>query len=113
VSIERIIGLVGVAIAIVAAFVSIPNASLALLIIGVIVGAWIAREDHVRVIVSAMALAEFAHNFDAVPGAGLYLAAIISNAGLLMAGAAVTVIARNVYARVVPAFTKASAVAAS
>lgn len=100
-SIDRILGLIGLLIAIVAAFFAIPYVALALLVIGLIVGYSIAREDHVRVIVSALALTAFAHNFDAVPSIGSYLASIIGNFGLLAAGAAIMLILRNIYARFV------------
>ena len=42
---EKIVGLIGLAIAIVAAFVAIPYIELVLLVIGLIVGWFIARED--------------------------------------------------------------------
>ena len=45
---EKIVGLIGLAIAIVAAFVAIPYIELVLLVIGLIVGWFIAREDTVR-----------------------------------------------------------------
>ncbi len=102
-SIERILGLIGLLIAIVAAFVAIPYVALALLVLGLIVGYSIAREDTVRVVVSALALTAFAHNFDAVPGIGAYLASIIANFGALAAGAALTLILRNIYLRFLPA----------
>jgi len=108
VSIERIIGLIGLLIAIVAAFVAIPYVALVLLVLGLIVGYSIAREHHVRVIVSALALTAFAHNFDAVPAIGSYLASIIANFGLLTAGAAIMAILRNIYARFIPAANSAS-----
>ena len=57
---EKIVGLIGLAIAIVAAFVAIPYIELVLLVIGLIVGWFIAREDTVRVIVTALALTAFA-----------------------------------------------------
>jgi hypothetical protein len=103
VSIERIIGLAGLLLAIVAAFVAIPYVALALLVLGLIVGYSYAREDHVRVIVSALALTAFAHNFDAVPAIGGYLASIIANFGLLAAGVALIIILRNICARFFPA----------
>jgi hypothetical protein len=103
VSIEKIIGLIGLLIAIVAAFVDIPYFAFALLVLGLVVGYWIAREDHVRVIVSALALNAFAHHFGAVPAIGDYLASIIANIGLLAAGAAILIVLRNIYVRFMPA----------
>ena len=102
-TIEKIVGLIGLVVAIVAAFVSIPYVAIALLVIGLVVGVSIARDDTVRVVVSALALTAFAHNFDAIPTAGTYLAAILANAGLLMSGAAVALVLRNLYARLKPA----------
>ena len=101
-TVEKIVGLIGIALAVVAAFVAIPHIDLVLLVAGLVVGWSIAREDHVRVIVSAMALTGFAHLFGAVPEAGQYLTAIIANAGLLTAGAAIMIILRNVYIRFAP-----------
>jgi hypothetical protein len=102
VTVERIVGLVGIVIAIVAAFVSIPYVAFILLVAGLIVGFSIVREDHVRVIVTAMALAMFAHNFDAVPQLGIYLSMIVANGALLTAGAALMIMLRNIYARFMP-----------
>jgi len=99
---EKIVGLIGIALAIVAAFVAIPHIDLVLLVAGLVVGWSIAREDHVRVIVSAMALMGFAHLFGSVPEVGQYLSAILANAGLLAAGAALMIILRNVYSRFAP-----------
>jgi hypothetical protein len=102
VTVEKIVGLIGIAIGIIAAFVTIPYVALALLVAGLIVGLSMARDDHVRVIVSALALTAFAHNFDAVPEVGKYLASIIANGGMLAAGAAMMVVLRNMYARFTP-----------
>jgi hypothetical protein len=102
VTVERIVGLIGIVVAIVAAFVAIPYVALILLVAGLIVGFSIVREDHVRVIVTAMALTAFAHNFDAVPGLGSYLSAIVVNGALLTAGAALMIMMRNIYLRFMP-----------
>jgi hypothetical protein len=102
VTVERIVGLIGIVIAIVAAFVAIPYVGLILLIAGLIVGFSIVREDHVRVIVTALALTMFAHNFDAVPQLGTYLSSIVANGALLTAGAALMIMMRNIYARFMP-----------
>jgi hypothetical protein len=102
VTVEKIAGLLGIVVAIVAAFVTIPYVALILLVIGLIVGFSIVREDHVRVIVTALALTAFAHNFDAVPQLGMYLSAIVANGALLTAGAALMIMMRNIYARFMP-----------
>ena len=99
---QKIVGLIGLAIAIVGAFVAIPYIALVLLILGLIAGWSIAREDTVRVIVTALALTAFAHYFDVVPAVGGYIAAILANFGLLTAGAAIMLILRNLHARFWP-----------
>lgn len=101
-SFQKILGLVGLAVAIVGAFVSIPYAALILLVIGLIVGYSIAGEHHVRVIVSALALSAFAGAFTAVPSVGTYLQAIVGGFGSIAAGAALTIILVNIYNRFKP-----------
>lgn len=102
-SFQKILGLVGLAVAIVGAFVAIPYAALILLVIGLIIGYGIAGADHVRVIVSALALSAFAGHFGAVPSdVGTYLVAIVSNVGALAAGAALAIILVNIVNRFKP-----------
>jgi hypothetical protein len=102
VSVARIVGLIGIAIAIVAAFVTNPYVALILLVLGLISGYFIVREDHVRVIVTALALTTFAHNFDVIPQVGVFLGMIVANFALLTAGAALMIMLRNIYARFMP-----------
>jgi hypothetical protein len=98
-SFQKILGLVGLAVAVVGAFVSIPYAAL---VLGLVIGSSIAGEHHVRVIVSALALSAFAGAFGAVPGIGNYLTSIVSNIGALAVGVALTVILVNIYNRFKP-----------
>lgn len=101
-TVERIAGLIGFAVAILAAFVSIPYVALILLIAGLIVGFYIVREDHVRVILTALALTAFAHDFDALPQLGIYLSMIVANVALVTAGAALMIMMRNICLRFMP-----------
>ena len=101
-NVQKILGLLGLAVAIVGAFVTIPYAALILLVLGLVIGWSIAPEHHVRVIVSALALYAFAGAFTAVPTIGVYLQAIVTNIGQLAAGAALTIILVNVYNRFKP-----------
>jgi len=103
VSIDKIVGLIGIAIAIVSAFVNIPHVHMILVIAGLIVGFWIARDDHVRLILTALALFAFATNFAVAPYVGRYLAAILTSGGYMAMGAAVIAILRNLYERFWPA----------
>jgi hypothetical protein len=101
-TVYKIVGTLGVLLAIVAAFVNVPYAEPILAIAGVVVGLSIAGEHHVRVIVSALALHVVAGAFNGVPGAGPSITAILGNFGMLAAGAALLIIVRNMYERVKP-----------
>ena len=101
-SVQKILGLLGVAVSIIGAFVAIPYDDLILLVLGLIIGYSIAAEHHVRVIVSALALYAFAGAFLAVPSVGIYLQAIVGNLGELAAGAALTIILVNIFNRFKP-----------
>lgn len=100
----KIVGWVGLAVAIVGAFVEIPYAGLILLVLGLVVGVAIAAEDHVRVLVTALVLTSlsgvFAANIE--NDVGGYLTGIYSNLGLIAAGAALTIVTRNIWRRYKP-----------
>jgi hypothetical protein len=98
-SIQKIVLWIGVAIALVGAFVTIPYAAAALVVAGLIVGFTIAAEEHVRVIVSALALTALAATLSAIPAAGTYLSSFVGSLGVLAAGGAIMIILRNIYAR--------------
>lgn len=102
-NLTKIAGLLGLLLAIVLAFVEVPYAGLALLVLGLVVGAGIAREDSVRVIVTALALGTvLSHSFDVVPEVGTYLSAIVVGVAALVGGAALALISRNIFARFKP-----------
>jgi hypothetical protein len=98
----NIVGLIAVGLAIVGAFVAIPSLAAVLVILGLIGGFMIDGPDHVRVIVSALALTALASVLNAIPAVGSYLAIIVGNLGLLLSGAAIMIILRNIYARIRP-----------
>jgi hypothetical protein len=98
----KIVGLVGLLIAIVGAFVTIPYAAAILVIIGLVSGTANAAADHVRVIVSAIALATLSGALTPIPGVGSYLAAIFTNISMITAGAALIIISLNIYRRFKP-----------
>jgi hypothetical protein len=102
VNVTKIVGLLGVLVAVVAAFVNVPYAGPIMAIAGVVVGLSVAGEHHVRVIVSALALHAVAGAFDGIPGAGPSITAILANFGTLAAGAALLIIVRNMYERLKP-----------
>jgi hypothetical protein len=102
VTVYKIVGLLGVLLAVVAAFVNVPYSEPLLAVAGVVVGLSVAGEHHVRVIVSALALHTVASTFNGIPGAGGSITAILGNFGTLAAGAALLIIVRNMYERLKP-----------
>lgn len=96
----KIVGIIGLLIAIAAAFVKIPYAMELLAIAGVIVALNIAAEDNVRVIVSAIAMPVVAGLFNELPAVGTHVTAILAGIGYLIGGAALLIILRNVVKRV-------------
>jgi hypothetical protein len=103
VAIDKIVGLIGIAVAILSAFVTIPHVFLILVIAGLIVGFWVASADHVRLILTALALAAFAVYFAPAPYVGKYIAAILNSGGNMAMGAALMAILLNLYERYRPA----------
>jgi hypothetical protein len=109
VAIDKIVGLIGIAVAILSAFVTIPHVFLILVIAGLIVGFWVASADHVRLILTAVALPLFAGNFaHAAAYAGKFIVTILTSGGNMATGAALMAILLNLYERFRPA-SKAAA----
>lgn len=98
----KVIGWVAVAIAVVGAFVEIPYAGLILVLLGLAAGVAMAAEDHVRVLVSALVLYSLSDVLTNIPEIGGYLTKIFSAAGVFAAGAALTIISRNIWKRYKP-----------
>ena len=101
-SLQKILLLVALLLALVATFVTVPQAATILAVLGLIAGFWIVPAEHVRVIVSALALSAFSGLFGGIPEAGNYITAFIGYIAILAAGAALMIIFRNMYARVKP-----------
>lgn len=101
-NVYKIVGLLGVLVAIVAAFVNVPYSEPIMAIAGLVVGLSVAGEHHVRVIVSALALHVVANAFNGIPGAGPSITTILGNFGVLASGAALLIIVRNMYERFKP-----------
>jgi len=100
--IDKIVGLAGIAVAIVSAFVAIPRVYTILVIAGLIVGFWVAGVDHVRLILTTFALFLFAPNFSTTEYGGRYIAAVLMSGGYMAMGASLVAILRNLYARFRP-----------
>ena len=101
-NVYKIVGLLGVLLAIVAAFMTVPYSEPLIAVAGLVVGISVAGEHHVRVIVSALALHTVANAFNGIPGAGPSITAILGTFGVLAAGAALLIIVRNMYERLKP-----------
>ena len=101
----KVIGWVGIAIAVISAFVDggIPYAGLLLLLLGLAGGVAVAAEDHVRVLVTALVLTGLSGIFPVnLPEVGGYVTSIFSSAGIFVTGAAFTIISRNIWRRYKP-----------
>ena len=79
--------LVGVVLAIVAAFVAIPNAAAALLILGAVAAIGNDMERNVKITIAAIFLILGAKALEAIPAVGVPLAAIFANLGTALTGA--------------------------
>jgi len=99
---QKIVGLAGIALSVIGAFVAMPNLAMLLVILGLIGGLWIDFPDQVRVIVSALALTALSTTLSAIPGIGSYLTSIVGSLGVLASGVAIMIILRNIYNRFKP-----------
>ncbi|MFM1885790.1 MAG: hypothetical protein RL026_947 [Pseudomonadota bacterium] len=99
---HKIVGLLGLVIAVVGAFVNIPQAGLLLLVLGAVAGWGVAGEHHVRVMVSALVLAGLGGSLNTVPAVGGYLADIAGSLAVFSAGGALLIIVRNMVMRFKP-----------
>ena len=99
----KIVGWLGLAIAIVGAFVpEFEYANLLLVLLGLVGGFAIAAEDHVRVLVSALVLTALSGVLTHIPEIGTYLTSIFGYLGVFAAGASIMIISRNIWRRYKP-----------
>ena len=91
----KILRILGVVLVIAVGLIpAIPYAALALAIVGLGIGYYVAAENRVTLFLIVIVLASGAASaLDAIPGLGMYLTAILESLGNLLAAAAVTVIA--------------------
>jgi hypothetical protein len=99
VTVYKIVYAVGLLLAIVAAFVTVPYAPTLLALCGAVAAFSIIPDHHVRVIVSALLLHTVADTFGGIPAVGNYLSMIIGNLGVMACGAAILIVLRNMVAR--------------
>jgi len=98
----KALGILSVVLAIVGVFVTVPYLAAILVVLGLVGGVPIAAEDHVRVIVTALALTGLASVLGNIPEIGHYLSGIVANLGVMVAGAAITIMLGNIYRRFKP-----------
>jgi hypothetical protein len=101
-SLQKILGWIAILIAVVGGFTTIPYSAAILVILGLIGGFSIEAENHVRVIVTALALSALGGALNAIPGVGSYLVAIVAGLATFVSGAALSIIFKNIYNRFKP-----------
>jgi hypothetical protein len=100
--VDKIIKLVGVIVAIVAAFVAIPYSAVIVALLG-IAGAWfIADDDRMRFLVAAIALNLAQGGLDAIPAVGPIITTALGGVNGLFLAAAATVVVLGIVDRLKP-----------
>jgi xanthosine utilization system XapX-like protein len=100
--VDKIVKIVGVLFAIVAAFVAIPESAAIVAILGIAGGYFIAEDDRNRFLVAAIAL-NLAHGgLGAIWGVGGYITTALEGVNGLFLAAAATVIVLGVVDRLKP-----------
>lgn len=100
--VDKIVKLVGVIFAVVAAFVSIPYSAAIVALLG-IAGAWyIAEDDRNRFLVAAIALSVAHGGLGGIPAIGGYISTALGGINGLFLAAAATVIVLGVVDRLKP-----------
>jgi len=100
--VDKIVKLVGVVVAVVAAFVTIPYSAAIVALLG-IAGAWfIAEDDRSRFLIAAVALSVAHSGLDGIPTVGPMLTTALGGLNGLFLAAAATVIVLGTIDRVKP-----------
>lgn len=94
-----------VLVAIAAAFVTIPQVAVILLVLGAIAGLGNSAEDNMRVMVIAIVLLVGSKSLEAIPEAGTYLATIFGGIGVAAFGSVVTGVVLGLYRRTMTDFS--------
>ena len=98
-SIGKIIQMVGLLVAVVAALVTIPQAALLIALLGLVGGYYIAADDRILFLVATVALVTVAGSLGGIPAIGMHLTSVLTNMGALFSAAAVAVIMIMTYER--------------
>jgi hypothetical protein len=92
--------LLAILLAVVAAFVTVPMASAAMLILGALAGITAPADARLRLFATTILLMVGAKSLTAIPEVGDYLAAIFGNIGLVTMGASATGVILNIIERI-------------
>jgi len=98
----KLIGWAAIALSVASAFITFEYMGALLVVLGLVAGVAMAPEDHVRVLVSALVLFTLSGALSNIPEVGEYLVKIFSAAATFAAGAALTIISRNIWNRYKP-----------
>ena len=100
-SLIQIVRLVAIAVAVIGAFVEIPEAGLIIAILGLVIGAIGVEADRATAfLVSAVALSIVAGSLGSIPEVGEYASSILGNASAIFNAGAVAVIVMGIKDRV-------------
>ena len=100
--VDKIVKIVGVIFAIVAAFVSIPHSAAIVAVLGIAGGYFIAADDRNRFLVAAIALSVAHGGLGAIWGIGSYISMALGGLNGLFLAAAATVIVIGTVERLKP-----------
>ena len=89
----KIIRIIALILALVAAFVTIPYVTIAFIVLGLALGFMgVAKDERLTYLVFAIALKYFADALGGIPAVGEYLTAILTNFAAVVAAAGVAVV---------------------
>jgi hypothetical protein len=100
--VDKIVKLVGVIVAVVAAFVAIPYSGAVVALLGIAGGWYTAAEDRQRLLIAAIALIAVAGGLDAIPAVGGYITTALGGLSGLFNAAAATAIVLGTIERIKP-----------
>ncbi|MCZ6560876.1 MAG: hypothetical protein O6931_08315 [Gammaproteobacteria bacterium] len=97
----KIVRMLATAVAVIAAFVTIPYAGLIMALLGLGIGYFVAADDRVRFLVTAIALTTaVASGLGDIPAVGEYITAIFGNVSTIINSGALVVIGTGIYEKV-------------
>ncbi len=96
----KIVRMLAAAVAVIAAFVTIPYAALIMAVLGLGIGYFVEAERRTLYLVTVIALAGAAGGLGAIPMAGDYITAIFGNVSTILNAGALVVISMGIYEKV-------------